>query len=159
MSQGNLQNSNFSSFFEGSVNNSWSNDNEPKSLPCLANNNNLYHFEIGVQSVGSRNSLPRTNSTLTLGSTPKEFQWGISNQSISGSDCWYWMKSAKQSSHCSPNGSSSNLNTPQNGSMSSVCSSSSYHGNQRCLDWGKLVDNVFREEGCKSQAWNESNRT
>ena len=127
----------------GSFGCSQGNSDEPTSLPMFGGNSNIYHFEVGSSSSSPGNSvtsLTRSNSTLSFSTKSKKFDWCTSSNDL---DCW-----SRKNSQRKPRagGSPSGLNTPSGGSTSSIISDGSFCETQRCLDWNKLVDNVFKEE-------------
>ena len=128
----------------GSVGCYQGNRDEPTSLPMFRENSNIYHFEVGSSSSSPGNSvtsLTRSNSTLSFSTKSKKFDWGISSNDL---DCW--TRKPKFSLNIPSGGSPSGLNTPSGGSTSSLSSDGPFSETQRCLDWNKLVDNVFKEE-------------
>eukprot|EP00092_Neocalanus_flemingeri_P004083 GFUD01004395.1.p1 GENE.GFUD01004395.1~~GFUD01004395.1.p1 ORF type:complete len:147 (+),score=40.10 GFUD01004395.1:27-467(+) len=105
--------------------NNFGESNGPSSLPAFSNQghkSNIYSFETSSSSSSGSNSgtLTRTNSNLSLGTESKKFSWTGPDKTFGGSS----------------SGSSSN---------SSNSSGSSRDLDKR-LDWGKLVDNVFKQE-------------
>ena len=128
----------------GSFGCSQGSSDEPTSLPMFGENSNIYHFEVGSSSSSPGNSvtsLTRSNSTLSFSTKSKKFDWGISSNDL---DCW--TRKPKFSLNIPSGGSPSGLNTPSGGSTSSLSSDGPFSETQRCLDWNKLVDNVFKEE-------------
>jgi hypothetical protein len=133
------------------------NSDEPTSLPMFGENSNIYRFEVGSSSSSPGNSvssLTRSNSTLSFSTKSKKFDMGVSSNDF---DCWS-SKNAPRKPKCCPNipsgGSPSGLNTPSGGSTRSLSSDGSFSETQRCLDWNKLVDNVFKEEiGKVTENW------
>ena len=98
------------------------------SLPTFAfgkEKSKLYHFEIGSASSGSSCSSSTTgsgsNSLLTFGMEPKNYRW----------DSNTFLKSDEAKMEVSSGGSSRN---------------SSNHGSNNRLDWGGMVESVFKEE-------------
>ena len=133
----------------GSFGCSQGNSDEPTSLPMFCENSNIYNFEVGSSCSSPGNSvtnLTRSNSTLSFSTKSKKFDWDISSNDL---DCWSRRNSPPKNKFC-PNipsgGSPSGLNTPSGGSTSSLSSDGPFSETQRCLDWNKLVDNVFKEE-------------
>ena len=141
----------------GSLGCSQGNSDEPTSLPMFGKNSNLYHFEVGSSSSSPGNSvssLTRSNSSLSFSTKSKKFDWGISSNDF---DCWSRKSCPRKSKFC-PNIPSSEspscLNTPNGGSTSSLSSDGFFCETQRCLNWNKLVDNVFKEEiGKLTENW------
>ena len=126
----------------------WCDDSDgPTSLPSFGQNSKIYSFEVGSSSSSSGNSvlsLTRSNSALSFSSKSKKFDWGNSSSSRSS---YSWSRKISARSTNSPQGGSSScLNTPRGGSSTSITSLGSSCEEKRCLDWSRVVDNVFKKE-------------